>query len=77
MIAGWAAVLTTLAYICSLFAVAHYGDTLGRRIVRGPLRTAVYSLSLAVYCTSWTFFGSVGSGTAVSRSHPSFSSLID
>ena len=60
MIAGWAAVLTTLAYICSLFAIAHYGDTLGRRVVRGPLRTAVYSLSLAVYCTSWTFFGSVG-----------------
>jgi Na+/proline symporter/signal transduction histidine kinase/CheY-like chemotaxis protein len=60
MIAGWAAVLTTLAYICSLFAVAHYGDTVGRRIVRGPLRTTVYALSLAVYCTSWTFYGSVG-----------------
>ncbi len=60
MIAGWAAVLTTLAYICLLFAVAHFGDTLGRRVVRGPLRTAVYALSLAVYCTSWTFYGSVG-----------------
>ena len=60
MIAGWAAVLTMLAYICSLFAIAHYGDTLGRRLVRGPLQTTIYALSLAVYCTSWTFFGSVG-----------------
>ncbi len=58
--AGWAAVLTTLAYISALFGVAHYGDTLGRRFVRGPLQTTVYALSLAVYCTSWTFFGSVG-----------------
>ncbi len=60
MIAGWAAVLTTFAYICALFAVAHWGDTMGRKFVRGPLRTTVYALSLAVYCTSWTFFGSVG-----------------
>ncbi len=63
MIAGWAAVLATLAYICSLFAVAHYGDTIGRRFVRGPAQTLVYSLCFAVYCTSWTFFGSVGLAT--------------
>ncbi|MDE2362436.1 MAG: hybrid sensor histidine kinase/response regulator [Hyphomicrobiales bacterium] len=60
MIAGWAAVLATLAYICLLFAIAHYGDTFGRRFVRGPWQTGIYALSLAVYCTSWTFFGSVG-----------------
>ena len=63
MIAGWAAVLATLAYICALFAVAHYGDTIGRRFVRGPAQTLVYSLCFAVYCTSWTFFGSVGLAT--------------
>ena len=58
--AGWAAVLTTLAYICALFFIAHMGDQ--RRIGRGrgPLPTAVYALGLGVYCTSWTFFGSVG-----------------
>ncbi len=63
MIAGWAAVLATLAYICALFAVAHYGDTVGRRFVRGPAQTLVYALCFAVYCTSWTFFGSVGLAT--------------
>ena len=63
MIAAWAAVLATLAYICALFAVAHYGDTIGKRFVRGPAQALVYSLCFAVYCTSWTFFGSVGLAT--------------
>ena len=36
VIEAWAAVLATLAYICALFAVAHYGDTIGKRFVRGP-----------------------------------------
>ncbi|HMN70595.1 MAG TPA: PAS-domain containing protein [Rhodoblastus sp.] len=63
MIEAWAAVLATLAYICALFAVAHYGDTIGKRFVRGPAQTLVYSLCFAVYCTSWTFFGSVGLAT--------------
>ena len=60
MIAGWAAVLTALIYLCALFAVAHFGETQGRRIIAGPARPLIYALALGVYCTSWTFFGSVG-----------------
>ena len=60
MIAGWAAVLTALIYLCALFAIAHFGENQGRRIVNGHLRPLVYALTLGVYCTSWTFFGSVG-----------------
>ena len=60
MIAGWAAVLTALIYVCALFAVAHYGETQGRRIIAGRARPIIYALALGVYCTSWTFFGSVG-----------------
>ncbi len=60
MIAGWAVILTALLYLCALFAVAHFGDTRGRRFVVESARPAIYSLTLAVYCTSWTFFGSVG-----------------
>ncbi len=60
MIAGWLAILSTLAYFIGLFAVARYGDTAGRRFVSERARSAIYVLSLAVYCTSWTFFGSVG-----------------
>ena len=60
MIPGWAAVLTVLIYLCALFAVAHYGDTAGQRWFNGRGRPVIYALTLGVYCTSWTFFGSVG-----------------
>ncbi|MCP8940008.1 hybrid sensor histidine kinase/response regulator [Alsobacter sp. SYSU M60028] len=63
MLAGWSVVLAALAYLCALFAVAHYGDTAGRRWMAGPARATIYSLALGVYCTSWTFFGSVGSAS--------------
>jgi Na+/proline symporter/signal transduction histidine kinase/CheY-like chemotaxis protein len=60
MFPAWLALLTILVYLGGLFAVAHYGDTSGRRFVGERARSAVYVLSLGVYCTSWTFFGSVG-----------------
>ncbi|WP_172145655.1 MULTISPECIES: hybrid sensor histidine kinase/response regulator [Pseudomonas] len=48
-----------LTYMAILFAIAFYGDR--RRAPLPPrMRAWVYSLSLAVYCTSWTFFGAVG-----------------
>ncbi|MGF3022277.1 NahK/ErcS family hybrid sensor histidine kinase/response regulator [Methylobacterium aquaticum] len=61
MIAGWTVVLAALVYLCALFAVAHWGDVAGRTLMRDArVRPTIYALSLAVYCTSWTFFGSVG-----------------
>lgn len=57
---GGIAILSALVYLCGLFAVAHYGDTSGRRIMQSRARPVIYALTLAVYCTSWTFFGSVG-----------------
>ncbi|MGL4323686.1 MAG: hybrid sensor histidine kinase/response regulator [Beijerinckiaceae bacterium] len=60
MVAGWAVVLTALLYLCLLFAVAHFGDRDGSRFMRGRRRSQIYALALAVYCTSWTFYGSVG-----------------
>ena len=35
MIPGWAAALAVLAYVCALFAVAHFGDTRGQRFMQG------------------------------------------
>ncbi|MDX9715361.1 MAG: ATP-binding protein [Dissulfurispiraceae bacterium] len=49
-----------LTYLLLLFSLAYYAEKKeerGRSIVNNPY---VYSLSLAVYCTSWTFYGSVG-----------------
>src|SRR6202167_2690796 len=59
MLQGWVVVVIALAYIGLLFLVASYGDRM--RIARGASsRLLIYPLSLAIYCTSWTFFGSVG-----------------
>src|ERR1051325_6761286 len=53
-------VFASFAYVGLLFAIAYYGDKRadeGRSIIANPY---IYALSLAVYCTSWTFYGSVG-----------------
>ncbi len=60
MIQGWLLLLVSLLYVGLLFVVAYAGD---RRPVypRQPkLRPIIYSLALAVYCSSWTFYGAVG-----------------
>jgi Na+/proline symporter/signal transduction histidine kinase len=56
---GWIAVASAIVYIAALFGVAWFGD---RRAERGRPRERplLYALAISVYCTSWTFFGSVG-----------------
>jgi len=61
---GWVVVGVALAYIGFLFAVASYGDRTRPRAGERVSRPLIYPLSLAVYCTSWTFFGSVGLSAA-------------
>lgn len=60
MIPAWQLVLISLIYVISLFIVAWYGDK--RAHNKRPIHNngVVYALSLAVYCTSWTFYGAVG-----------------
>ncbi len=60
MLPEWV-VLASLAYAALLFAVAWVGDRYPLYPQRPWLRSAVYSLALAVYCSSWTFYGAVGS----------------
>ncbi len=55
-------VVATIAfsYLLLLFGVAYWAERRkdrGRSIISNPV---VYALSTAVYCTSWTFYGSVG-----------------
>jgi len=63
----WASTILLLAaaaYMVLLFAIASFGDrraATGRSIINSSV---VYALSLAVYCTSWTFYGSVGRAAA-------------
>jgi Na+/proline symporter/signal transduction histidine kinase len=65
-----------LLYICILFAVAWYADRHASRtdgdkhwFASSGWRGVVYALSLAVYCSSWTFYGAVGSATESAWSH--------
>ena len=61
MVPGWGLLLVSLAYVGGLFAVAWFGDRNTTYPSKAALRPIVYSLALAVYCSSWTFYGAVGS----------------
>src|ERR1043165_1508515 len=65
MLHDWGVITTAFGYIGLLFFVAHYGDRLSPA-QRGRAGIFIYPLSLAIYCTSWTFFGSVGFATRTS-----------
>lgn len=60
MLATPVILVVSFAYLGLLFAIAYYGDrraAAGRSVIASSY---VYALSLAVYATSWTFYGSVG-----------------
>ncbi|MDO8358643.1 MAG: sensor histidine kinase [Devosia sp.] len=51
-----------IAYVGLLFLIAYAGDRRARSRKGGLLRSPfVYTLAISVYCTSWTFYGAVGS----------------
>ncbi len=51
-----------IGYVILLFAVAFFVDRRSERSAAGWLHSpVVYTLSISVYCTSWTFYGAVGS----------------
>lgn len=61
MLPGWVILASAFGYLFLLFAVASHGDRQRRRFgAPDSGRPVVYALSLAIYCTSWTYFGGVG-----------------
>ena len=53
-------VIASVLYLAFLFGVAYWAEKQsekGKSLVTNPY---IYALSLAVYCTAWTFYGSVG-----------------
>ncbi|MBW2521297.1 MAG: histidine kinase [Deltaproteobacteria bacterium] len=60
MLQEWVILLVSLSYLGALFAIAYYADwraDRGKSVISNPY---IYTLSIAVYCTAWTFYGSVG-----------------
>ena len=60
----WIIALLVASYLGLLFVIAYYGDKradAGRSLIANPY---VYALSLGVYTTAWTFYGSVGRAAA-------------
>ena len=63
MLQPWIIIVCSLFYIGILFVIAYFGDIDSYAKKLRPYRALIYSLSLAVYCTSWTYYGAVGSAT--------------
>jgi PAS domain S-box-containing protein len=49
-----------LGYLAFLFLVASVSEAFASRLGRGRMQTLTYVLAASVYCTAWTFYGSVG-----------------
>src|SRR6201995_1954166 len=65
MLHDWGVIAAAFGYIGFLFFVASHGDRLSPT-QHGRLSALIYPLSLAIYCTSWTYYGSVGFATRTS-----------
>lgn len=64
MYSPWVVIAFICLYVGTLFLVALWverGSARAAQVVNKPI---VYALALAVYCTSWTFYGSVGSAAS-------------
>ena len=55
--------IVAILYVCLLFFIAYYSDKHKPNYTSSKRKALVYSFSLAVYCSSWTFYGAVGSAS--------------
>jgi PAS domain S-box-containing protein len=55
----------SVAYLGLLFVVAHFGERRAASWSGTRWAPLIYALSLAIYCTSWTFYGAVGRAATV------------
>lgn len=53
-------IIGSVLYLALLFAIAYFAEYRGRKKNNTTSNAWVYALSMAVYCTGWTYYGSVG-----------------
>ena len=56
-------IIVAFAYVITLFLIAYTSDKYKPKLISSRRKALVYSFSLAIYCTSWTFYGAVGSAS--------------
>ncbi|MFY8035119.1 MAG: hypothetical protein ACOVMN_11410, partial [Flexibacteraceae bacterium] len=57
-------VFVSVSYLSLLFLIAFLAEKHQQTFKKnGRLWTAIYALSVSVYCTAWTFYGSIGMAT--------------
>ncbi|PHZ85945.1 PAS domain-containing hybrid sensor histidine kinase/response regulator [Paremcibacter congregatus] len=64
MLQTWVIITVSLGYVGLLFAIAYWGDKRSLERPHNRYRSVIYSLTLAVYCTSWAFYGTSGQTAA-------------
>ena len=64
MLSSFLIFILSIAYMGVLLLLAYVGDQRPKFYTRAPYRATIYSLSLGVYCTSWTFYGAVGTAAS-------------
>ncbi|GAB4417892.1 MAG: ATP-binding protein [Bacteroidia bacterium] len=62
--ASWIIITASLGYLGLLFGIAYLIERRGARVQRWIHNPYTYALSMAVYCTAWTYYGSVGRAVA-------------
>lgn len=60
MLGFWFVSIAAIGYLGLLFAIAYFGDKHAARLRNTAWQPLIYALSLAVFCTAWSFYGAVG-----------------
>lgn len=60
MISQFGVAALTLIYLSILFAVAYWGDRYGVMRLSSYFKNTAYALTLSIYFTAWTFYGTIG-----------------
>lgn len=63
MLAGWLVLLLVSAYLGALYALARWGDTARADRDTTIRRRTIYVLSSCIYCSSWSYCGSIGAAS--------------
>lgn len=62
--------IVALGYALALFAFASWANRADNQRIKRLLRPSAYALAIGVYCTSWTYYGAVGSAVTDGWSYP-------